>query len=354
MSLSRGHIPSLDGIRAVSIGIVFVAHCGFGQIVPGGFGLTIFFFLSGFLITTLLYREWDGQAAIDLPGFYIRRVLRLGPPLMAVLVPGLLLVQVGLLQGNFHLPSLLSQLFFYFNYFSLYSPHVTSNVEGLAVLWSLSVEEHFYILWPAFFILLGLGRIGIRSIVSILVLVLVWRCVRFFVFGAAEGTIYISTDTRIDSLLYGCLLAVLNWKGLSARIFPPPGQAWWVIGAALAVLLATFVIRDDSFRSTLRYTLQGLALMPLFHYAITMPDVPVFRPLNWPAVRLIGILSYTIYLVHYVIIRGLEFNGIVAQGDPAMIPAAGVLSFLVAFAIYRYVEKPLHALRRTFRPTAPS
>jgi len=291
VSLPRGHIPSLDGIRAVSIGIVFVAHSGFGHIVPGGFGLTIFFFLSGFLITTLLCREWDSGGKIDLRGFYIRRVLRLGPPLIAVLVPSLLLVQAGLLQGNFHLPSLLSQLFFYFNYFSLYSPHVTSNVEGLAVLWSLSVEEHFYILWPAFFILLGMGRLGIRSIVAILALVLVWRCVRFFVFGASEGTIYISTDTRIDSLLFGCLLAVLNWKNLSSRIFPPPRQSWWVIGAALGLVLVTLVIREDSFRATLRYTLQGLALMPLFHYAITMYDAPVFRPLNWPAVRLIGTLS---------------------------------------------------------------
>lgn len=350
MASQHSHIPSLDGIRAVSILIVFMAHCGFGAIIPGGFGVTIFFFLSGFLITTLLCREWDSHGRIALRAFYTRRVLRLGPPLITVLVASMILVSLGLLQGSIHLPSLLSQIFFYFNYFSIYSENATTTADGLAILWSLSVEEHFYFMWPIMFAMIAAGRFGLRGIIALLVLVLIWRCMRFFIFADTEWNIYISTDTRLDSLLYGCLLALMDWRGISKRVFPSATHAWWVIGCALLILMLTFLFRADAFRSTIRYSIQGIALMPLFYYAVNFSEMRLFRPLGWPFMRSLGLLSYSIYLLHYVVIRGLEFNGIVAQGNLLMIPLAGAISVLLAAGIYRYIEQPLHVYRRSLRP----
>src|ERR1700744_3779762 len=85
-SPSSTTIPSLDGIRAVSVLIVVLSHAGLGQVIPGGFGVTIFFFLSGFLITTLLLAEYEETGRIDIPKFYLRRVFRLMPPLIISLL----------------------------------------------------------------------------------------------------------------------------------------------------------------------------------------------------------------------------------------------------------------------------
>lgn len=340
------NIPSIDGLRAVSIAIVFIAHAGYGYVILGGFGVTVFFFLSGYLITTLLAREWGRYGSISLEAFYLRRVLRLGPPILMTICVSSLLVFLGVVDGRPDFMTTMSQIFFFYNYFSLTDAGV-ETATGLNVLWSLAVEEHFYLVWPALFILLAAGRFGVRHQVALLVAILIWRGVRYAWFGSDEWTIYISTDTRFDSLLYGCVLALLTWRGYAARIFRPGVVArvgWVAVG--LVVSLACLLIRDPAFRSILRYSLQGLALTPIFHYAVTNPADPWFRPLNWPALRRIGQWSYTIYLIHYVIISALIYNGVAASGDPLLIAAAAALSITFAAASYRWLEKPLHPLRR--------
>jgi peptidoglycan/LPS O-acetylase OafA/YrhL len=92
---SEFHIPSLDGIRAIAAFIVFLSHCGLEDLVPGGFGVTIFFFLSGFLITTLLREEYHKRGNISLKKFYLRRLYRIIPPLYIVLVVLLLPYSIG-------------------------------------------------------------------------------------------------------------------------------------------------------------------------------------------------------------------------------------------------------------------
>ena len=94
------HIPALDGIRAVSIAIVFIAHAGLGSIIPGGFGVTVFFFLSGFLISTLLRKEFAKQQSISFKNFYIRRALRIFPPFYSALAFAVLILMAGLLPGT--------------------------------------------------------------------------------------------------------------------------------------------------------------------------------------------------------------------------------------------------------------
>ena len=341
---SSNFIPSLDGLRAVSILIVFASHAGVSNLIPGGFGVTVFFFLSGFLITTLMIREFDRYGSVAFGAFYLRRALRLLPPLFITLVVSMTAVRAGFLDGDLDPATVFSQVFFIYNYYGLYGDG-GSNVEGLSILWSLSVEEQFYLFFPALFVVNARGGISLSFIVALIAAIVIWRTVRVVGFGHEEWMVYISTDTRLDSLLYGCLLAILDWRGLSRRVFPQGPAAGLMIAFALIVLLVTFAVRDPVFRSTLRYTLQGIALMPLFHYAVTRPSMLPFRPLNWAPVRRLGVYSYTIYLVHFVVILGLERADFGAPGEPLFIATAAIVSVGYAALIYELAERPLKPFR---------
>lgn len=346
------YIPSLDGIRALAVFLVFVSHTGITRAIPGGFGVTVFFFLSGFLITTLLAREQDKYGQISLRAFYLRRLLRLTPPLVITLGAGVLMVQMGWLPGAVDWPTLAAQVFFYFNYYYLYGP--SQAIEGTGVFWSLSVEEHFYIIWPAIFMLIAAGTLRIGAILAALVVILIWRCVLFIGFGFGEEAIYLSTDTRFDSLLYGCFLALLIWRGQAARLFPEGARAGLIIAGAFGLIALSFVWRDPLFRSTLRYSVQGLAFLPLFYYAVSRPDWLLFKPLNWGALRWIGVYSYTIYLVHFMVIKALVHMQITASGSLATLGLAAVLSVGFAAAVYHLIERPLHPMRKRLTGHRPS
>lgn len=342
---NASYIPALDGFRAVSIAIVFFSHAGVSDLIPGGFGVTVFFFLSGFLITTLLTREQDNHGRIALKAFYLRRVLRLSPPILITMVAATALVLAGLAEGDLSVATYLSQLLFYYNYHLLMAES-GSSVEGFGVLWSLSVEEHFYLIWPVVFISIARGWFGIKGVLLLLAAILVWRYIRMTVFGNGEWVIYVSTDTRFDSLLYGCLLALLIWRGHAERLFPKRLAARaLLICTAFVILLICFLVQNDTFRSTFRYSLQGIALMPLFYYATQRPGDMLFRPLNWAPLRMVGMWSYTIYLCHLVIIEALIHNDISQLGEPLLVGLSAVLSCGFAALVYRCAEKPLKPLR---------
>jgi len=206
-------------MRAVAVILVFLSHIHFTKLIPGGFGVTIFFFLSGYLITTLLAREFDKNGRIAFKAFYIRRLLRLSPPLLITLAITFALYFAGYLSGVFDPWVVLSQIFYFYNYFALYagpSPYVPNfedgtlmphTVAGLGLLWSLAVEEHFYMIWPLMFAAFARHRLRFPHILGLIVAILIWRAIRVFVFGDVEWTIHTSTDTRFDMLLFGCLLA---------------------------------------------------------------------------------------------------------------------------------------------------
>jgi peptidoglycan/LPS O-acetylase OafA/YrhL len=148
------HVPSLDGLRAVSFLIVFAAHAG-AELVPGGFGVTVFFFLSGYLITTLLRLEGEKTGRHSLRHFYFRRLLRIWPPFYIVLLGAVALRQSGFLRADTALEAhaVASQLLHFSNYWI--ATHGWGGVAvGTGVYWSLAVEEHFYVAFPALFILL--------------------------------------------------------------------------------------------------------------------------------------------------------------------------------------------------------
>ncbi|WP_348673324.1 acyltransferase [uncultured Abyssibacter sp.] len=267
----RGTIPSLDGIRAVAIGLVFAAHLGLDHIVPGGLGVTVFFALSGYLITTLLRDEYARTGGIDFRLFYLRRVIRLFPPLYLVVAFSVITSRAGFLEGTGTVGGVISILLYYPNYYAaMFGPETMPA--GLGPLWSLAIEEHFYLFFPPLALILVTRprSTAIRVLAGLCAAALVWRLVLYVGIGVSENYIYSATDTRIDSLAFGCLLAFAwNPRDRAPSADQHPARMHlWVIGA-LALLLFTLVIRDDVFRSTLRYSLQGMALMVLIYWSVT-------------------------------------------------------------------------------------
>jgi peptidoglycan/LPS O-acetylase OafA/YrhL len=343
------HIPSLDGIRAVSFMVVFVAHAGLADRIPGGFGVTVFFFLSGYLITTLLRLEYEGTGRVSLRDFYLRRVLRILPPFYTVLALALALTATGLLAGQLRLWPVLSQLGHLANYWTI-RHGADGTPAGTAVYWSLAVEEHFYLVFPCLFIFLqrwlpGRLRLQGRLLLGLCLAVLAWRLRLVMVDHVATDRTYLASDTRIDSILFGCALAL----GANPMMDPLRGSSalwrWLLLPLGLLLLLSTFLFRADWFRETLRYTLQGIGLTPLFVVAMREPRWWPFRWLNLPAVRHVGLLSYSLYLVHYVIIFFLEQHLPSWHWSARALPALAI-SLAIAQIIHRFIEKPCARLRR--------
>lgn len=344
------HIPSLDGIRAISFMLVFVAHCGFDDIVPGGLGVTVFFFLSGFLITTLMRQEYDRNGRLHLSHFWLRRIFRILPPFYLVLGFAYCL---PLLSGHFNTANayaLLAQATHITNYWIIGKGYEGfPEFTGTGVYWSLAVEEHFYLVFP--FIYIALRRMGASTLRQALTLgvmcaaVLLWRIVLHHQAGVSINRTYMGTDTRLDSILFGCLLAV--WQNPMVDERRGSAQLWAFLLLPLGALgiVASLLIRDEAFRETLRYSLQGLALIPLFSAAIRYPDWWVFRWLNLRPLVKLGALSYALYLVHLGVIYTVR-DALHVQSSVMIGIVAFVIALSIALALHKFVEKPFAALRR--------
>ncbi len=344
-------IPSLDGIRALSFLVVFISHDRLEQI-PGLFGVAVFFFLSGYLITTLMRMEIEATGTLSVKDFFLRRAFRILPPFYMVLILILCIVRAGWLWGTYTSADLWASLFYITNYWNIYVHSIM--MPGFNIFWSLAVEEHFYLLFP--FVMLLLMRLKLTRRAQALTLcavcgaVLLWRCILVFklhsldmTFGPVTyplRTMY-ATDTRLDSILFGCVLALWGNPILDKR----PNHSWTATIVGMITLLATFVIRAPEFRETFRYTLQGLALIPLFISAIRLHDHWSFKWLNSRPLKFLGVLSYTLYLVHYPALNLVE-----RWSDNRLVVGviALSLSIAVAWVMHVLVEKPMAEFRRRF------
>jgi peptidoglycan/LPS O-acetylase OafA/YrhL len=349
-------IPSLDGIRAISVLIVVLAHSGLEGLVPGGLGVTIFFFLSGYLISTLMLAENKYTGAINISNFYVRRMFRLMPPLFISLAIAYGLTYAGLLTGGMSITGLAAQLLYFANYYGLFFDPGHTIPDGTGILWSLAVEEHFYIFYPLFMTLLLGAALRPRTIGTLLgigcLVVLAWRIHLVLSPDFVSDRTYYASDARIDSIIYGCILAVvINPVRELHRADPMSPVQWVLLATALGTLLLTLFYRDTAFRETVRYSLQGLALMPLFYFAVRFSDNPLFRHLNsvW-AIRL-GTYSYAIYLIHHVVINVIVKNApVVAAKSFILFPTALLISIAYAAVIDRFVDRYFRQLRHKYGP----
>lgn len=250
-----------------------------------------------------------------------------------------------------HLEAFLSQFFHFSNYHNVEYGNQYMAL-GTEVYWSLAVEEHFYLLFPLLYVFLCRLNIGASKQAAVFwgicLMVLLWRCLLVFGMGAVYERIFFATDTRIDSILFGCTLAVAGNPAVDEdRQFSDWTIKYVLLPLGCVGLLLSFAIRVDEFRNTFRYTVQGIALFPFFIAAIRFPSWGLFRILNLKWVRFVGVLSYSLYLIHFVVIKALG----------VCLPSLGIMgigllslpiSFALSYGIYRFAEVPAAKIKRKF------
>lgn len=356
---SANYVPGLDGLRALSVTVVMMAHVGFSWLLPAGLGVTTFFFISGYLITLLLWQERERFGQVDMPRFYGRRFLRLMPELVAFVAVA------GLVMGpwlNQPLPPLqaLANLTYWTNYFNIFN--LGGDCANCAVtghLWSLAVEEHFYLIMPAALVLVGFApRRMVGLFTAVIVACLVWRTIAVTDLGLGPDYTYEATETRLDSIAWGCLAAVVQRSapGIMARV---ERHAWAIFLTGGVVLAGTLALRDPVFRETLRYSLQGLALMMLVLPLINVARLGwIVRILEWPMFRWMGRRSYGAYLWHMAAITfvglGLGVSGPLEAASMReqliALPLVLALGWLMAEVSYRLIFMPAQRLKPWLLP----
>jgi len=346
-------IPALDGLRACAFLIVFVAHGSLLQYsvyIPAAFGVMLFFFLSGYLITTILRIEAEQSGTISLRAFYRSRILRIFPPLYITYGLFLLLTWTGLLWASVNWLGTVSSLGFFYNYAQISGFNVRVPV-GMELVWTLCVEEHFYLLFPWLYWWMLRTKTDskkqVRLLLWICVAVAVWRAIAMLVLGfngaGGLGWIYAATDTRLDSLLFGSILALRNNPICGERIARLDRHPRWTLFAGSFLILLTMVQRNSGIRETYRYDLQGLGLYLIFYYLLAWPESGPARMLSWKPLRWIGWLSYTLYLVHQTVLRALDHYH--PDHSVQNLFVGFVICIVYAMGMRWWVELPLRRLR---------
>ena len=335
------YIPALDGIRAIALLLVLFSHSViFDQFTwlrsvgleLGYFGVSIFFVLSGYLITRLLIQEEEKTGSISLNFFYIRRAFRLLPALWLYLLAVWVLWIRGLLPGN---------PWYSFVTSLLYIRNLIGHGDATNHLWSLSIEEQFYFLWPIAMALFSQQNRRRFLIALIIICVVVfWRCYAITNNLATYGNLYVRTDFRFDSPLIGCGIALLERisPGLFIRFNSSPFRSdlWLLTGVMLLSCWITIQLqmgRIWGIDSTVTSLISGVLIIS----QIVNYDSFGKRLLTLPPLVSIGKISYGVYLWQGLFL-GFQVEPL---GFMRKFPINLILSFSSASISYFLVEKPL-------------
>ena len=343
-------IPALDGIRAIAVVAVLLYHADLLW-APGGFlGVEVFFVLSGFLITALLWSELTATGGLGFRGFWFRRARRLLPALFGLLVVTLAAFLIGwpheiaAIRGDVAAAFSYSSNWYligvkrsYFQTFGRPSP--------FGHLWSLAIEEQFYLLWPLVITVLFArirrpkrvaGFIGGAALLSASAMWILYN-------GADPSRVYYGTDTRAAGLLIGAALAVV-WRpwtpGYKTRISPRMLEVA-ALGAG-AILVWAFVRWDEFSSFTYRPGIQIVSLASAVLVAASVhPETRLHAILGWKPLRWIGRRSYGIYLWHwpvFVVTRpGIDIGW---SSGPVLALRLGI-TLILAELSFRYLEEPV-------------
>jgi peptidoglycan/LPS O-acetylase OafA/YrhL len=339
----------IDAMRAFAVLIVVVAHAGLGHIVPGGSGVTIFFAISGFIISYLVLRERDATDGFSIRGFYVRRLVKLAPPFVLLLfIPSLVYaVWVPIDWG-----AVASQVFFTFNW--VYMNGGANVMPGTNVVWSLAIEEQFYIVFALlwFFIVRSRGwRSGLLVASGIAIVASNVLRVVLLEVGADEHRIYYGTDTRLDGIALGVVTAVLyHWwqlSGSKSNVWVRALASDWMLVAAILLYVFTLIFRDESFRYTARFPLQAVAACLVIMYGMLPGDTKVktlfYAACTWRPVAMIGLSSYSIYLAHLTVAHLIEPATSILP-KTAEVVVVTVVGVAVGVVCYVLVEQRVAAL----------
>ena len=338
--------PGLDGLRAIAVAGVFLYHSRIDWL-PGGFlGVDLFFVLSGYLITSLLLVEWEAHNRIDLRRFWLRRARRLLPALVVVVLAALVLAAIfarddlARTRGD-----AVSSLLYYTNWHEIIANHSYFNLMGrpslLQHLWSLAVEEQFYVIWPLLLVpglvLLGRKRLPILVVAGIAgSATLMW-----VLYNPSDPTrVWNGTDTRAFLLLMGILLALV-WPYVERMRRSLPLLELFGVAALVATVLLFRQMHD--YDPTLW---QGGDLAAAFCFAVLIaavahPGTGLGEALGVQPLRWLGERSYGIYLWHWPVIELMRPGVDISWTGPGVVVAQAAIVLAAAELSYRYVEQPI-------------
>ena len=348
-SATFGYVYGLDGLRLFAVLIVVIRHFEIVSILPGGFGVSIFFFISGFLISRLLLAEETRfNRPIALKPFYIRRFIRLLPPLFlmgVVCVPVLYL----LYPDQFSLEQIVLSFVYLGNIvkFGAMAWGWNEGYPAIEPLWSLAVEEHFYLLLPAALLLFRSRRSRVIAMVVAMIAPLVLRVVVYAVMAPplADQLNYHFTLTRLDSIAAGVLLTLL----LNYGWLRPPAAAVWghlLVWGGAVLMLASMVHWSEAYEIAWKYSFQSVAIGVFFVGVVFMPNYGWLRQvLETKVISHLGKISYEMYLWHFPLLA--IFVALLPTRGWA-IAAALVGTVVVSEVAYRLTTKRLRGLRTRF------
>jgi peptidoglycan/LPS O-acetylase OafA/YrhL len=345
-------IPSLDGLRAVAVVLVCLAHLTWNQhylgqngqyLKVGSMGVRIFFVLSGFLITGILLREIERTSSVSLRRFYFRRTMRILPAFYAFVA---VVVMANAAHWiHFYNGSAMPSLTYTADYF-------VPGKRAFGHTWSLAVEEQFYLVWPAALLLLGPRR-GMWLAGATLFVCPLMRVISYSLVDPQLGVVSqfqpleFRLDTQADALAMGCLLAGLRtrlhgyrWyrRFLSSRIFvlvPLLGLLIFEVGQPRLSSVAYLLVGD---------TVINLAITLSLDWCLLFPSGRIGRVLNAAPVAAVGMISYSIYLWQEPFL-------FVSRSSWWQRPPASIgLMLLAATASYFFIERPCLRLRARWEP----
>jgi len=337
-------IPSLDGLRAVSILLVLFSHLLGTRNFPtrdwlrvtgdlGNLGVRGFFVISGFLITTLLLRELERTGAISLKHFYLRRAFRIFPAFYVCLGCLALLNLLNLLKLNRY--DLLSAGTYTINYRT-----AVERSWNVGHLWSLAVEEQFYLLWPAALWLLG-KRKGLALAAAVLVLVPLIRLATWRYFPEELPGLKWQFQTVCDSLATGCLLAGLQgWLAGQNRFNQVIASNYMLWLPVLLISLNSWVAGHPRLNFAVGQSGLNLGLALFIQHCLRHPQSWSSRVLNQRPLVWLGVLSYSLYLWQQLFLNHYSKSLICS------FPWNVGLALGAAFLSYALIEKPGLSLRR--------
>ncbi len=349
---SRKYVPSIDGLRALAVLAVIAYHLNFSWAQGGFIGVDIFFVLSGYLITNILLTQWENENTIHLKEFWLRRFRRLIPAAYLMII---VVVIFAVLFNRELLTTLrgdaIASFFYMSNWWFIF--HNVSYFDSFGLpsplknLWSLAIEEQFYLVWPLFlygFLKWIKNPKWLLRIILIIALLSAILMAVLYTPGSDPSRVYYGTDTRLFDLLIGCALAfVWPFNRLSPKIPRQSKLALNISGTISIVLFCILVYTMNEYQpflyrgGLLLVAILGvLMIAAIAHPSCYLSRLFSFRPLRW-----IGTRSYGIYLWHYPIIT--LTTPVTEIGQPSLLRAffQVTATFIIAELSFRFVETPI-------------
>ena len=355
------YLPSIDSLRALAVLAVIIYHVDVNYL-PGGFlGVDLFFVLSGYLISSLIIKEYRKTGSLNLYNFYIRRARRLLPAVYFMITVGLVVMVLfnEVLLRKSHLDAIFGYIYSsnwwyifhkldYFDSFGAQSP--------FKHLWSLAIEEQFYMIFPLLFLLVngkkkskdGTYKLNKNFLYVVLGLILVSLIAHILLFDINNiSRIYFGTDTRAFSLLVGVVGAILYpMEKLHAKVTPQQNIMYSVVSLVSIATLITVMIYTSEYNTWLYRG--GFLLVAILGLIVIISSgkqhTLMSRLLSFKPVVFIGKISYSLYLWHFPVLVLTTPVSEIGNPNIIFVILRVILTFVLATASYVFVETPIRKL----------